>query len=30
MILAFIAGAIFGAVGLLVFAIAIVGDDDDR
>lgn len=30
MILAFIAGAIFGAIGFLVLAIAIVGDDDDR
>ena len=30
MILAFIVGAIFGAVGLLMFAIVIAGDDDDR
>lgn len=30
MILAFIAGAIFGAVGLLMFAIVIAGKDDDR
>lgn len=30
MILAFIVGAIFGAVGFLMFAIVIAGDDDDR
>ena len=29
MIWAFIAGAIFGAVGLLMFAIVIAGEDDD-
>lgn len=29
MILAFIAGAIFGAVGLLLLAIVLVGEDDD-